>query len=66
MECAVHPKVTLTVHPRQWGWICGTCRELGQSTRQPYPFVPLPPARLDRQMRSEQQIWRASCADSVP
>jgi hypothetical protein len=30
------------VHPRRWGWICPTCRAAGQSTLQPYPFVPLP------------------------
>jgi hypothetical protein len=66
MECAVHPEVPLTVHPRWWGWVCRICQAAGQSTPQPYPFVPLPPARHDRQTRPEQQLRRDSCTDPVP
>jgi hypothetical protein len=44
-RCTTHPEVTLTVHPRRWGWVCRRCRAARQSTPQPYPFVPLPPVR---------------------
>jgi hypothetical protein len=41
-RCTKHPEVTLVVYPRRWGWVCPRCRAAGQSTLQPYPFVPLP------------------------
>lgn len=37
-RCTTHPEVTLTVHPRRWGWVFRRCRAAGQSTPQPYPL----------------------------
>ena len=65
-RCKLHQDTVLTVHPKRWGWICGRCRAAGQPTEQPYPFVPLPPVRQDRQTRLEQQVKPASCPGGVP
>jgi hypothetical protein len=66
MTCTVHPKVTLTVHPRRWGWICRACRAAGQSTPQPYPFVPLPPVRSTQPVAPELDIRPVPRSAPVP
>jgi hypothetical protein len=65
-HCGVHSDVTMMVHPRQWGWVCPRCRAAGQSTRQPYPFVPLPPLRPDRPVAQDLDLRPASHPASVP
>jgi hypothetical protein len=42
------------------------CRTVGQSTPQPYPFVPLPPLRRDRPVPAELEVRPASHPVSVP
>jgi len=65
-RCTKHPEVTLTVHPRRWGWVCPTCRAAGQSTLQTYPFVPLPPVRPAQAVAAELDVRPTPRSAPVP
>ena len=65
-RCTRHPRVTLMVHPRRWGWVYPRCRAAGQSTPQPYPFVPLPLVRPTQAVAAELEIRPVRRSAPVP
>ena len=54
------------VRPRRWGWLCPRCRAAGQSTPQPYTFVPFPRLRPDRPVAPDLDVRPTSHPVSVP